>query len=123
MDIIAFCKTKNTCMALHDLLTSELENSKVNTVFENELNGNIEVQNGKIVYSTRTDVNGNEIRYIDIDFYGLSGYCKYKIKMEDFKGYKSCKKEITLDACLRTDGHNPSAPPITKRQVLWFVSL
>jgi hypothetical protein len=31
-------------------------------------------ENGKIVYSTRTDVNGNEIRYIDIDFDRFKNY-------------------------------------------------
>lgn len=31
-------------------------------------------EDGKIVYSTRTDVNGNEIRYIDIDFKKFKSY-------------------------------------------------
>ena len=37
LDIIAFCKTKNTCLKLCILLENELEKLNVNSIFENEL--------------------------------------------------------------------------------------
>jgi len=42
LDIIAFCKSKNTCMKLYNLLQNELKTCTVTSIFENEIENEIE---------------------------------------------------------------------------------